>query len=540
MIRKLSFSLLISCIAASSCYAQVRNYDNVYVRPGTEIHVAGAFNNMSSSTFTLDEKAVLYVDGDLNNDGIMNIKDDASLLRGATSADGGSGVYNVTQLGGTTNGFNYWGTPVVVSGTVPGSPSYGFDPAESTQDPNDDTNPYVDPGWFSFNGNMVPGKGYAGVSAGAVTFTDNAVNNGDITPSLLIETYVTNPIPGVKRTPFNLMGNPYPSGLDLTKLVDDNLGIFGSFYFWVDDGSGGSGYNASDYAVWNRFGSVPNTGANGSPPPNGHVKTGQGFMVRNGDIGTGASQLKFRNTQRVRNIQSNAFFKVNADESKLWLSVNGNGPQFFSQILVGTTEDATTGEDPLYDAVRVSANTGASLSAVNEQREYTILVLPPPSMEEVIPLSVFIGVSGQFTFKADEMIGFQDLDVYFTDADPSGTSTLLAEGTTVTVNLAAGTYDNRFYLNFMPNLTVGIDRATENSMRAWAFSDRLTIERKGEFEGDSHLQLFDMSGKLVFDDPNQLFANNQSSVSLKGLATGIYVVKVINDKSVFSQKFIKR
>ena len=544
MTRKLSSTLLLSLTVVFGSSAQVINRTSMYVKPGTEVHVLGGFNNIiAASEVTLDEEAVLYVGGDLNNNGTMNIENDASLLRGATSADGGSGTYNVKQLGGNAVGYNYWGTPVVASGSTPGV-SYQFNPAASTQDPLDDNNPNIDPGWAAFNGNMTPGRGYAGANAGPVMFSDNAVNNGTLTPAMENNySYNASSPPGVLGTPFNLMGNPFPSGLDLGEVITDNSGIFGTFYFWVDDASGGLGYSAADYAIWNPFGAIPSPGttnANGSVTPDGLVKTGQGFMVRNGDFGTGIPQLQFNNSQRIRNTDAGAFFKPNADDSKLWLSVNGDGPEFFSQILVGATEDATTGEDLLYDAVKIPTNTGASLSAVNDLNKYAILAFPPPALEEVVPLHVFVGESGTFTFKADVMIGFQDLDVYFTDADPNGTSTLLAEGTSITTNLTSGTYENRFYLNFMPSFTVGIEDAEENSMRAWAFSDRLTVEREGEFNGESFLQIFDMSGKLVIDNPAVIFTANQTSVSLRGLATGVYVVKVINEGSVFSQKFIKR
>jgi hypothetical protein len=541
MTKKIASTLLLSLAIVTGCFAQVKNRTSVYVKPGTEVHVVSGFSNdIAASSLTLDEESLLYVGGDLNNNGTMNVENDASILRGEGTADGGSGTYNVKQLGATSIGYNYWGTPVVSSGTTPGV-SYQFSPANSTQDITDDNNPSIDPGWTTFNGSMTAGRGYAGASAGPVTFSDNAVNNGTLNPSMFVDNYNPSPTPLVTGTPFNLMGNPYPSGLDCSELVLDNVGIHGSLYFWVDDATGGSGYSAADYAIWNFFGTVPNTsGANGSPVPNGFIKTGQGFMLRNGNIGTGNTSLQFNNSQRVKNTASNAFFKPNADDSKLWLSVNGDGSEFFSQILVGATEDATTGEDLLYDAVKIPTNTGASLSAVNDQSKYAVLAFPPPALEEVIPLHVFVGEPGEYVFKADEMIGFQGLDVYFSDTDPTGTSTLLEEGTTVAVNLLSGTYENRFYLNFMPNLTVGIDEADGNSMRAWAFSDLLTIEREGNFEGKSNLQLFDMSGKLVLDNPSVVFNANQTSVSLKGLATGIYVVKVINESSVLSQKFIKR
>jgi len=548
MAKKFYSPLILLLTVFSVSFAQVNNQTNVYVRPGTNVHVLGAFNNSTAgSTFRMDQQSLLYVGGDMNNNGTFTMENDASLLRGIVGSDGGSGTYNVTQLGGTTSGYNYCGTPVVASGTVPGV-SYQFTSSASTQTVADDNNPNIDPGWSAYNGNMTPGRGYAGLSAGAVTFTDNAVNNGTLTPAMHITDYVPTATTG--GTPFNLMGNPYPSGLNCSQFVLDNVsvnnpvhnGIHGSLYFWVDDATGGSGYSQADYAIWNFFGTVPSTtSGNQGPVPNGIIKTGQGFMVRNGDTGAGYTSLNFNNTQRVANTASNAFFRANADDSKLWLSINGNAPEFFSQILVGATEDATTGEDPLYDAIRIPANTGAALSAVNNYNNYGILAFPPPAIEEVVPLSVFAGVTGAYTFKADEMIGFQGLNVYLNDTDPvHGSSTLLTEGTVVSINLTSGTYENRFYLNFTPNLTVGINENDDLNLRVWAFEDQLNVQVSRELEGNSSLELIDMSGRLVLAQAKLMFSNNKATVPMDGISTGNYLVRVVNQNEVLSQKVFKR
>ena len=539
-----SISTLTLVFAIGFVQAQVRNHTQVYVKPGTEVHVLGGFNNaVGSSSLTLDEEALLYVGGDLNNNGTFTMENDASLLRGEGTADAGSGTFIVKRQGSSGSVYNYWGTPVAASGSVPGSSSYAYNESLSTQDPNDDNNPDPDPGWSSYNGNMNPGEGYAGWSAGLVSYTDNQVNNGDVNIGMFIDDYEAVPTPGVTGTPFNLVGNPYPSGLNCSELVTDNPGIHGSLYFWVDDATQGSGYSAADYAIWNFFGTIPSTNsANGSPVPNGVIKTGQGFLVRNGNIGTGIPSLAFRNDQRVANTASNAFYRSNADDAKLWLSVNGNGEEFHSQILVGTTEDATHGEDLLYDAVRLPVNTGAWLAAVNQQSKYGIMAFPPPAIEETIPLELFIGQSGEYTFDADEMIGFQGMDVFLTDTDPvHGFSIELEEGTTVPVTLLSGNYENRFFLNFVPSsLTVGIDENDELNMNAWAFAEMLNVTVNRELNGTSALELYDMSGRLILSETELMFENNRTTVSMEGVSTGTYIVRVTNADVVLSQKVLKR
>ena len=98
---KTTTTVLLSLATATVCFGQVNNRTTVYVKPGTQVYVTGDMNNsLASSSFTLDQGALLDVGGDLNNNGTMNVQNDASILRGATSADGGSGTYNVIQLGG--------------------------------------------------------------------------------------------------------------------------------------------------------------------------------------------------------------------------------------------------------------------------------------------------------------------------------------------------------------------------------------------------------------------------------------------------------
>ncbi len=284
--------------------------------------------NTNTGSFTVAETGLLYVGGTLTNNGTMTFNNDASLLRGSTGVDGGSGTYLVRRQGSTGNLYNLWSSPVAANGSVPGNPSWSYTEANSTQWNGDDQP--QDPGWNSYNGTMNIGEGYAGRGAGLASFSDNEVNNGNESISLWQATYDPTFTSTTGGTPFNLVGNPYPSGLDAAELINDNPNIFGSLYFWVDDGSGGTDYTSADYAVWNLAGGLPytNAPANGSITPNGIVKTGQAFMLRNQNAGT----LQFNNSQRVANTASNGFFRQNGNDSRLWFSINGQTQSYFNQI----------------------------------------------------------------------------------------------------------------------------------------------------------------------------------------------------------------
>lgn len=528
--RYLSFLTL---LIANSTFAQVSNEVQVYVRPGTEVHVFEDFTNTAVGSVTVDEEGILYVDGSLTNNGTMSFQNDASLLRGSTGTDGGSGTYNVRKEGGATgNQFSMWSAPVTNHPTVSGT-TYRYDETASTQSPADDQP--SDPGWSAFSGAMTPGEGFAAMGAGTVNFSGSQLNNGNVGIALNAAPY--NPTSLTPGTPFNLVGNPFPSGLDLAELVNDNPNVFGSIYLWSDDGSGGTDYAAADYSVWNQTGSLPyvNNGVNGDPAPNGVVKTGQAFMLRNNSAGT----LQFNNSQRVANTASNAFYRLNGDDSRLWFSINGPDESYFNQILIGLLQDATNQEDRLYDAVKLMSNTGTSLASQAHGNDYAVLAFPPPLYSQTIPLTVNVQSDQLYTFKADHMEGFEDMNVYFTDAH-TGENILLEEETEISVQLTADSYTDRFYLNFTPNLVTGINNIRENSLNMWSSQEQLFIDVRGEEIRNAELELFDLQGKLMLRKMLNTMSIGQTAVSVSSLVDGIYLARLAHANGVNTKKILKQ
>lgn len=517
------------CIIALPLFslAQVTNEVQVYVRPGTEVHVFENFSNTNSGNVEVDEEGLLYVDGTLVNNGSMTFRNASSLLRGSTGSDAtGSGTYLYQRQGSSGSIYNYWSSPMIAHSGVPGG-SYLYDPSLGTQDYSDDQP--ADPGWVSYNGLMTPGRGYAGQGGGLGSFTGE-VNNGSVSFPL----FYTPDVPGntAPGTPFNLVGNPYPSGVQASSLVTANPDISGALYFWDDDLSGGSGYSNTDYAVWNFTGSL-GTGAGTVGAPNGTISAGQGFKVK--AIAPGAV-LNFNNGMRVTN--TTQFFRMDGGVSRLWLSIEGDNK--FNQILIGIIEDATDNEDRLYDATKLRGNQNLSLAATQDGKDYCIMAFPPPSAEKTIPLSVYTDSPGTFTFKANTMENFEYEEVFFFDAI-TNQEVLLEEGTEIAVSLLeAGEYNGRFYLNFRSNQVTGIEDRNVLDIRIYSYDDELFVGSNSHQRNTAIVELFDLSGKLVLRDDNVTVTPDPTRISIASLANGVYATRLTLNGEAFNAKIVKQ
>ena len=79
--RKTTLSIAVLCLTQWA-QAQVSNQVQVYVRPGTEVHVYENMTNTATGSFEVGDEGLLYVDGTLTNNGSMTFNNASSLLRG--------------------------------------------------------------------------------------------------------------------------------------------------------------------------------------------------------------------------------------------------------------------------------------------------------------------------------------------------------------------------------------------------------------------------------------------------------------------------
>lgn len=198
---------------------------------------------------------------------------------------------------------------------------------------NENTNFFVSGG----QGDYVVGKGYGIKEAKATVIPEGYVDaqftgvpfngNGFFTLAYTDD----NPTAGGEHG-FNLVGNPYPSNLDLEELFRDNTGKIGStIYFWDNRGhpiiaQQGSDYDGSNYATFNIAAltgiGVGQAADNLDRVPTKYVRPATGFIVQ-ALPGQNGQPLEFNNSQRAIENDSPEFFGKNGskDMARYWLTM---------------------------------------------------------------------------------------------------------------------------------------------------------------------------------------------------------------------------
>ena len=475
----------------------------------------------SGATLRVVSGGTLTLNGALANAGAVTIQSGGSFLQGGSSSLTGAGTFSV-QRQGSASLFNMWSSPITAQNGVPGT-SYEYVSSGSTQDDSDDQP--SDPGWSTYNGSMTPGKGFAGQGGGLATFTGTP-NNSNVNYSLYYTAFDNTYTQTTPGTPFNLVGNPYPSAISAASFLSANTDIDGTIFFWNDNGS--NNYSRTDYAYWNGTGAL---GTGGGPTPNGFIGTAQGFMVR---ALNGGAVANFTNAMRVAG-NNTQFHKQSGDDHRMWFSVEN--ADVYNEILIGLLSDATDGEDRLYDGVKIKGNPNVSLAAVDAGTEYAIMAFPPPLAEKSVPLMLEIAADDTYTFMANTMENFAGYAVYFEDVQ-NNTVVEVEEGQPINVNLLAGTYTNRFYLNFVPHSTTGINEAESTEIRAYVVNGQITIINSGE-SAQAAIEVLDMNGRTVLNTALRVETGSTNRTSVETLATGVYVLRVTTGREAFIHKFVK-
>jgi len=212
------------------------------------------------------------------------------------------------------------------------------------------------------------------------------------------------------------------------------------------------------------------------------------------------------------------------------------GLDMYNQILIGMLDEATDGEDRLYDAIKVRGNQQIALAALNETSEYSILAFPPPPTEKTIPLNVFVSAAGEFNFHSNTIEGFEGYDIYLEDRSTYSYFPM-QQGTQVPFQLAAGDHIGRFYLHIGSELVTGIRDADEPNMNAWIYDGLLTVT-VDNIDGKGKLELLDMSGKLVWESKTEMI-QERATVDVSHLSRGVYIAKLTTESGVFSKRAVR-
>jgi hypothetical protein len=292
---------------------------------------------------------------------------------------------------------------------------------------------------------------------------------------------------------FNLIGNPYPSALDMTSFVADNQdAITGTLYFWRET-NGNTSNNA--YCTW-AGGTFTGNGEAQVTDPDGIIQAGQGFFV---EAKTGQTALAFNNSQRV-SANTATFFRngIMNERSTVWLNVT-NTSGAFSQMAVGYISGATAGAD-IFDGKYLADGTIA-LNSILNNTDYVIQGRPTPfDPGDVVPLSFKTDTAGNYTIVIDHTLGLfaGQQDIFLKDNLMGIVHNLKTSPYAFTSG--AGSFNDRFEVIYQAPLAVFQPSDAASSVTVYKQQQQIVINT-GQMPMAA-VRIFDVCGRLLAGKDN--------------------------------------
>ena len=472
---------------------------------------------------------------EVQSGGILIVESDGSLVmqrNTGTVTNNGTLQVKRTTTAYKKFDYTYWSSPVTaanITTTFSGwrlDYGFSFNTANYT-DVNNDGFDDDNNSWIPIPNNTVAtkGVGYAIMmptvsvpsfpAPGTTVTFSGAVNNGIINVPVVLS---SNTQPSTYD--FNLIGNPYPSAVDGTLLIQNNATL-NTLYFWTHrtaianatPGPNTYNYVVDDYATYNLSGGVAS--ASGSAPPSGKIASGQGFFAEVDAAGT----VQFRNEYRSKLFANNDFYRqVTSERDRIWLNFE-NTDGLFSQQLIGYFNEATNAVDRGYDGATLASQNSVSFYSLLDSSNYRIQGRAPFTITDEVPLG-FKAVQGTFKISIPFIEGqLAALDaVYLEDKQLGIIHNLKAFPYNFSTN--AGVFNNRFVLKYTTESLAISDVNIDSELVMITNYNQISIKSTNEM---ANVQLFDMLGRLVYESDIE---STYFTTSL--LATnGVLIAKVL-------------
>lgn len=285
---------------------------------------------------------------------------------------------------------------------------------------------------------------------------------------------------------FNLVGNPYPSPVDMVQFVDENEdAITGALYFWRKTNN----VNSPSYCQWTA-GTFVGNGEAQVFDPNDVIRTGQGFFV---EAKPAQTQLVFNNTQRIDDNANQFFRPASADRHRIWLNLTNEAGYFAQTALVYVAGGNSEGLDA-FDGRYI--NDGAiRFNSTIAGVEYGIQGRAPFVSTDVVPMSFTANASANYTIAIDHVDGLflGDQQIYVKDNLLGVTHNLKTSAYVFAAE--AGTSDSRFEIVYQNALSTNQPQLDANAVIVYKSNGVFVIDA-GLVELDK-VQAFDLQGRLI-------------------------------------------
>lgn len=475
-------------------------------------------------------------------------QNNAQLMQDADASNSGTITMNrIFQLSSDFVGSN--------GQTIPGRSQYNFiiSPVDAQKIksiyPSGVLAPYVikyaeGADWFvnAGDGDYVPGKAYAikepkktdfsGATSVTTEFKGKPAN-GDAISYPLQYGSAPNHVNGMDNRGWNLVGNPYPSNLDIEQLYDANDSkIEPTFQFWDNRGNiyttqQGSNYVGHNYAYYNALNGT-GVGSGGKADdatgevriPTKEVKVGTGFMVRALSSANG-QHLEFKNTYRLTTSGPGFFGKGTEktdSKDRYWLEIATPDQLKFMMAMVYFSKGK-------YEfGIDDTESPEASDDIYSLADEHKLVIQGRPLFEDtdVVPLGVNAFKDGNYSIGVYKKEGVFEAgqSIYLRDKQTGIVTDISSDR--YTFSASAGSTIGRFEILYRPSVVLGTSNATENGIYIYRDANAFVIRSSQKLL--EYADLYDTSGRML----HRQHAKNSKEMRVEAdkLADGIYLLKI--------------
>ncbi|QTD38352.1 T9SS type A sorting domain-containing protein [Polaribacter batillariae] len=463
------------------------------------------------------DKSLTILNNLVNNGTSFNINSGASLIVNGTSTGNISYNLNIAD----TN-WHLISSPVIgeeyndawiASNSIASGVSVATNRGISTYDNDVDANGnWV---YYTTGGADTPfasGLGYSMLRSASGTYTFTGTLKTDDTPLT-----ITQGFSGANK--WNLIGNPYPSYIDIDAFLTANASQL-------------SGPNESIY-VYN--------GTSFAPLTTGYIHPGQAFFV-NSDVISLTDNISI--TEAMQSHQTGVTFYKSVNTS-INLKISDGTKNANTEI--NYFANKTKGLDRRFD---IGSFTGVSNNGKNNLAVFTQLLegnnginfvrqaLPNKDFESmIIPVGVTAEAGKEITFTAEALNLPTGLKVYLEDKTTNTITRLDEVNSKYKLTLSEkvdGT--GRFFLHTKTSAVLSTDNdLLLNSIKIFK-TNNSTLKISGLPEGKTTLSLYNLLGKKLV---NTTFNSSDSNeVNLPKLATGVYLVNLETENGKLNKKII--
>ena len=370
------------------------------------------------------------------------------------------------------------------------------------------------------------GVGFRAASSDNGSFVFNGTaNNGTITNNIVNS--------GTNNEEWNLIGNPYPSYLNVQQFLSHEVAAGVSNLDLFDTGTAAIyGYDGNAQDGWTIY-NLANTTASTRIAP------GQGFFV-SADL-TNSSLYDLEFTPAMRSTGSSDDFIAGRNAELIYVKLNASTTSNTYNTEFYFNTNATEGFDFGYDAkVWDDASSNFALYSHlvqdNTGNAIALQTLDMGNLNDVtIPLGVNANQGEQLTFSIADMTLPASVNVYLEDV-VKNTVTLLNNSDYIITSTTDLSGTGRFFLRTSDDALSTVETDLD-ALNIFALYTSKELVVNGQLQDNTTLELYDIQGRQVLSTELDA-ALLQHRMDVSSLSAGVYVVQLQNSTQQKSQKVI--